>query len=78
MKSPIPTAALKRFQAADEAWMKEIAKLPGRPGDVRYTKAARGEPGTALRAAHDEFVAAGDAWRIEARMPASASQEVPV
>jgi hypothetical protein len=55
--------AYHHFLAADESWMRQIAQsLRGRPGDVRYTKAAEGEPGTALRLAYEGFVAAREAW----------------
>lgn len=55
----------QRFQIADDAWHREIRKaFPGQhPGDVRYTRAAKGIPGSPLYAAHEEFVAAGAAWR---------------
>jgi hypothetical protein len=54
----------REFGAADAAWMNAIrATLTGRPGDLRYTPAAKGEPGTPLRAAHDEFVRTNEAWR---------------
>lgn len=63
MKHAIHEAYL-RFLRADAAWTWQImASLKGRPGDVRYTKAAHGEPGTALCAAHREFAEAGEAWR---------------
>lgn len=54
------------FGASDDAWMTELRRaFPGLKhyGDLRYTKAAEGEPGTALRAAYDAFRAAGHAWR---------------
>lgn len=48
---------------AEAAWMREIeASLPGRPGDVRYTPAAKGEPGTALAAAHERFMQIHAEW----------------
>ena len=63
-----------RFVHADEVWMKEIkSTLKGRPGDVRYTKAAEGEPGTALNAAYREFVEAREDWRAAWRVPSEAS-----
>ena len=62
---PLTVAQLfRRFDAADAAWMDAIRRsLRGRAGDVRYTKAAHGEPGTPLRAAYEEFERTGDEWR---------------
>jgi hypothetical protein len=50
--------------AADRAWMDAIESAHPRewPGDVRYTSRGKGEPGSALRAAHDTFTAARDAF----------------
>ena len=57
-------ARYKAFSAADDAWSAELHRLFGKQaGDVRYTKAGKGEPETELRRLHDAFVAAGDAWR---------------
>lgn len=49
----------------DKVWMTAIiAAFPRlRAGDVRYTPQAQGEPGSALRAAYDSWVAANKAWR---------------
>lgn len=51
--------------AADDEWMARLRTyFPGRrPGDVRYTKEGIGEPGGALRAAHDKFQAAIREWQ---------------
>ena len=63
-----------RFVHADEVWMKEIkSTLKGRPGDVRYTNAAEGEPGTALNAAYREFAEAREEWRAAWRAAQEAS-----
>jgi len=52
------------FAAADAAWSQELQRQFGsQAGDIRYTKAGKGEPGTHLRTLHDAFVATGDAWR---------------
>ena len=50
--------------AADLAWQAQIeTTFPrGDAGTLRYTNAGKGEPGTALRAAYDEFVKAGSAY----------------
>ncbi len=51
------------FQRADNAWSAELGRLFGkRAGDVRYTKQGKGEPGSVLRATHDEFCRTRDAW----------------
>jgi hypothetical protein len=48
--------AYYRWLAAEHAWIKQIkSTLRGRPGDLRYTKAGKGEPGSPLRAAYDEW-----------------------
>ena len=51
------TAAYMAFENADRAWHAAIvAAFPKRwPGDVRYQPEGMGSPGTALRAAYDEF-----------------------
>ena len=60
--------AYSRFLKADENWTKQIKKhCKGRPGDVRYTAAAKGMPGTPLRAAYDELTNASNAWHELAR-----------
>lgn len=50
---------------ADEKWMIAVkASFPRQwPGDVRYTAAANGQPGTPLRSAYDKYVLARDAAR---------------
>jgi hypothetical protein len=54
----------RAFIAADEAWSAELRRCyGGGAGDARYIRAGKGEPGSTLRACHDAFVAAGDAWR---------------
>ncbi len=56
-------------QAADDAWTaayQAICPKKTWPGDFRYTAAARGEPGSTLRALYDEFRRTGDAWRSTA------------
>lgn len=47
---------------ADDEWMEAIrAAFPGkRAGDVRYTDAANGEPGSELRRRYDAYVEARD------------------
>jgi hypothetical protein len=48
--------------AADEEWSRiGQAEFGKRWGDVRYTVAGNGEPGTALRQVYDAFVEARDA-----------------
>ncbi len=60
---------------AEIAWMDEVHKLPGRPGDVRYTKAAQGEPGTKLAETHQAFLDAEKAfWAV----PAMTNEPIPV
>lgn len=53
------------WNAADEQWMIAVMREFPRqwPGDVRYTAAARGQPGTPLRAAYEKYAAARDAAR---------------
>lgn len=52
--------------AADDAWQEELVKQFGRnAGDVRYTKAGNGAPGTKLRALYDAYTAARTAWYVE-------------
>lgn len=56
--------------AADAAWMAALkAANLGRPGDVRYTKAGEGQPGTALRAAFEDWTAKRAAWMEELNKP---------
>jgi hypothetical protein len=56
-------AAYHAFAAADAAWSAMLGKLFGRnAGDVRYTKAGKGEPGTELRALSDEFDRTREEW----------------
>lgn len=64
LNAPTATAAWNTWIAADHAWHDAIAaSYPGqRAGDLRYTAIGKGKPGTELRAAHDAFMAAGDAW----------------
>lgn len=53
---------------ADEAWSAEGQKVfSKRWGDVRYTFAARGEPGTALSEAYAAYMAARDVWHDAGR-----------
>jgi hypothetical protein len=48
---------------ADEAWSNELERLFGKhAGDVRYTKAGMGEPGSKLRLLIEAFRKANDAW----------------
>lgn len=55
--------AYKAWAAADDAWHALLKAQFGRDaGDVRYTARGRGEPGTALRAAHDEFKRTQDVY----------------
>lgn len=50
---------------ADRDWTVAIEKAfpKEHPGDVRYTERGKGAPGSELRAVHDEYVAAGAAFR---------------
>lgn len=55
--------AIAAFRAADQAWTDAYLAICPRgtwPGDFRYTDTAKGEPGSALRALHDAFRAAGE------------------
>lgn len=54
----------KAWLAADTAWHNAIVDAYPKkwPGDVRYTPAGKGEPGTPLRAAHDAWESARDAF----------------
>lgn len=53
----------RKALAADDAWSAELRRLFGkRAGDVRYTAAGKGEPGSTLRHLHDEFRRANEAW----------------
>jgi len=61
----IQTRSYWEFQAADEAWSRLLQAQFGKAaGDVRYTKRGEGEPGSALRQAHDAFHAARKACRL--------------
>lgn len=65
-------------QAADDAWSAEGRRVFGRRwGDVRYTPAGSGEPGSELRRLHDAFVDATRAWRGEAREPRQRAVRAP-
>lgn len=49
---------------ADAAWHQHLEKVFGKgAGDARYTPAGKGEPGSALRVAHDRWREANEAWR---------------
>ncbi len=51
------------LQAADDAWMAELLATFGAAAQtVRYKLAAKGEPGSSLRAAWDARYAALQAW----------------
>lgn len=57
-------AAVAAALAADAAWSAAYNEIrPPRtwPGDFRYTDAAKGEPGSPLRALYDDFRAKSDA-----------------
>ena len=59
---------MQRYLDADEAWSAEGQKVFGNQwGDARYTPAAHGDAGTALRAAYAEFMLARDAWEAAGR-----------
>lgn len=60
------TLAHKRAQETDEAWQVELQKRFGRHAvDARYTKAGRGEPGSALNEAYLARTEAQEAWHAE-------------
>lgn len=53
------------FQIAETAWAAAYEAVCPRgtwPGDFRYSDAAKGAPGSALRAAYDERCRASAAW----------------
>lgn len=65
--SPVAKSPEDLFESwleADRAWGAILAATfpNAHAGDVRYTDAGKGEPGTPLRAAYDEFCRAGSAW----------------
>jgi hypothetical protein len=52
-----------QFVMADQRWSSILLTTFGKQaGDKRYTREGRGELGTELRKAHDEFCQARDAW----------------
>lgn len=55
---------LQESNAADKAWMSEVAAVFGarEAGMARFQERANGEPGTQLRALYDTYVAARDAY----------------
>jgi hypothetical protein len=54
-------------QATDDAWQEALQAAFGkRAGDVRYTKAGQGEPGSELRRLYDARTAAQEAWHADA------------
>lgn len=56
-------AALERFSLADDAWHKAVTEAFGKDaGQVRYTPAGRGLPGSALREAFDARENARREW----------------
>jgi hypothetical protein len=58
------TRSFWEAQVADENWSRiGQATFGKRWGDVRYTAAGKGEPGSALRQAHDAYEKAREAWR---------------
>lgn len=61
--SPEHQAAGQIFATADDAWVAELHRQFGkRSGDVRYTPAGRGEPGSALNALYTARAVAQTAW----------------
>jgi len=55
--------AHSRYKAADDAWSHWLQQIfCKRAGDVRYTKEAHGEPGSALRKLYDDYREARDGW----------------
>ena len=51
--------AYRAAVAADDAYSAELRRLFGkRAGNVRYTKAGTGEPGSDLRLLHDAWIMA--------------------
>ena len=63
--------AYNRAIAADQTWHAMlVARFGKRASDIRYTAEGKGAPGSTLRAAHDEFRAASDAWIVAMRAAA--------
>jgi len=55
---------LKVALEAESAWFNELVRLYGRKAcDVRYTEAAKGEKGTALRQLYLDYRNATEYWR---------------
>lgn len=79
-RAPSPDDPRRAAQAADDAWSAEGRRVFGRRwGDVRYTAAGRGKPGTELRRLSDAFDAATRAMRGEGalREPNTLSRRFP-
>ena len=56
--------AYREFYAADRAWAAELEReFGGDAGTARYQSRGQGSPGSALRAAAEEYTRAGAAWR---------------
>lgn len=57
-------AARQAALRSDNAWQDELNRLFGRnAGDVRYTKAGRGEPGSTLSMLYSDFKTAQERLR---------------
>lgn len=69
-------AAATEFARADDAWSAELGAQFGRnAGDVRYTAAGHGEPGTHLRRLSGAFDKARDAfWRARDGLTAAGAK----
>ncbi len=62
------TPAHRQAFLTDAAWSVELTRQFGkRSGDVRYSPAGKGEPGSALRAIYDARMTAQAIWHAEIR-----------
>jgi hypothetical protein len=60
------TDAHREAWLTDERWGRELHRIFGnRAGDVRFTPAGKGAPGSHLRALHDARMVAQAAWDAE-------------
>jgi hypothetical protein len=59
----------RKAQAADHAWSEALqAEFGKHAGDVRYTKAGQGDPGSELRRLYEARMAAQKAWHDESEI----------